>query len=105
MRCENLLRTALGAVKSKAAALHYESWVAELYAAGADIGDYGHSCKLFPDMIAVACEHIDQQTSKFLSSASKYKIETAEKSTNFKINNKISLIMTVADAKRQEIPT
>ena len=51
----NQLGTALGIVKSKSAVLQYESRIAQLYTAGADVGDFGHSRKLFPVMLAVAC--------------------------------------------------
>ena len=64
---KNQLRTALGIVKSKAAALQYESRIAELQAAGADVGDFGHSKKLFPEMLSVACAYIDKRTATYLS--------------------------------------
>jgi hypothetical protein len=50
---KNQLRTAIGIVKSKAAAIQYEARIAELQAAGADVGDFGHSRKLFPEMLKV----------------------------------------------------
>ena len=58
---KNQLRTALGNVKSKAAAIQYE-------AAGADVGDFGHSRKLFLEMLKAFCAHIDQGTALYLSS-------------------------------------
>ena len=48
----NQLRTAIGVVQTKWAAVHYETRLAELYQAGADIGDFGHSRILFPQMIS-----------------------------------------------------
>ncbi len=44
---KNQLRTALGIVKSKTAALHYEERIGELFLAGGDVGDYGHSQSFF----------------------------------------------------------
>lgn len=64
---KNELRTALGIVKSKAATLQYEARIAELQAAGADVGDFGHSRKLFPAMLSVVCAHIDKRTAAYLS--------------------------------------
>ena len=107
---KNLLRTSLGVVKTNSAAIQYESRVAELYAAGADVGDYGHSRKLFPDMISVACAYIDEKTSDYLSSPlpntglRPHFYVTADKSSNLRTNNQISLICIV-DGKRQGIPT
>ena len=59
---KNQLRTALGIVKSKTAAVHYGERIAELFLAGGDVGDYGHSRKLFPDMLSVMTSYIDQKT-------------------------------------------
>lgn len=62
----NQLRTAIEVVQAKCAAIHYETKLAELYQAGADVGDFGHSRVLFPQMIDVACHYIDQQTKEYL---------------------------------------
>ena len=45
----NQLRTAIGVVQSKSAAIHYETRIAELYNAGADVGDFGHSFSFSTD--------------------------------------------------------
>lgn len=50
----NQLCTAIGIVKSKSAAIHYDTRIAEFHNAGADLGDFGHSRVLLPQMIAVA---------------------------------------------------
>ena len=107
---KNQLRTALGIVKTKSAALQYESRIAELYAAGADIGDFGHSRKLFPDMIAVACAYIDKKSMEFLASPlpstglPPHFYVTADKSTNLRKQNQISLVCPVVNGTRQGIP-
>ena len=49
---KNQLRAALGIVKTKSAAIQYEERIAELHAAGSDVGDFGHSRKLFPAMLS-----------------------------------------------------
>ncbi|CAB4003714.1 Hypothetical predicted protein [Paramuricea clavata] len=53
---KNQLRAAIGIVKTKSAAIQYEERIAELQAAGADVG---HSRKLFPAMLSAACAYID----------------------------------------------
>jgi hypothetical protein len=65
---KNQLRTALGIVKSKAAALQYEECIAKLHAAGADVGDFGHSRKLFPEMLSIAGAYMKKRSTEFLSS-------------------------------------
>ena len=64
---KNQLRAALGIVKTKSAAIQYEERIAELHAAGSDVGDFGHSRKLFPAMLSAACAYINKKTSIFLS--------------------------------------
>lgn len=69
MAVKNQLRAALTVVKTKAAALHYETQVAQLYAAGADVGDFGHSRHMFVPMLKVVCAYIDKEVAKFLNTA------------------------------------
>jgi hypothetical protein len=54
-------------VKTKSTAQHYETNIAQLYAAGCDIGDYGHSCHMFVPMLMAACTYVDKEVSKFMS--------------------------------------
>ena len=49
---KNQLRAAIGIMKTKSAAIQYEERIAELYAAGSDVSDFGHSRKLFPAMLS-----------------------------------------------------
>lgn len=106
----NQLRTAIGIVQSKSAAIHYETRIAELHNAGADVGDFGHSRVLFPQMIRVACSYIDQETQQFLStdlpstSLPPHFDVTADKSTNHRQSNQATLICPVIDGKRTGIP-
>ena len=107
---KNQLRTALGIVKSKAAALQYEDRIAELHAAGADVGDFGHSRKLFPEMLSVAGAYINKKSAEFLSSPlpntgmPPHFYVTADKSTNHRVTNQISMVCPVIAGKRQGIP-
>ena len=64
---KNQLCAALEIVKTKFAAIQYEERIAELHAAGSDVGNFGHSRKLFPAMLSAACAYIDKKTSIFLS--------------------------------------
>ena len=61
------LRAIINVVKSKAAALHYEDHMAELCAAGADVGDFSHSRKMFVPMIKAIDACIDNCVSTFLA--------------------------------------
>ena len=40
---ENQLRTKIGVVQTKCAEIYYETRIAELYQAGAEVGDFGHT--------------------------------------------------------------
>ena len=106
---KNQLRTALGIIKSKAAALQYEERIAELYAAGANIGDFGHSRKLFPDMAAVAVAFIQQKSTVFLTTPlpntgfPPHFYVSSDKSTNHRVTNQVALVCPVVNGKRQGI--
>ena len=106
----NQLRTAIGVVQTKCAAIHYETKLAELHQAGADIGDFGHSRVLFPQMIDVACHFIDQQTREYLEAKlpstglpPHYYI-SADKSTNHRISNQVTMVCPVIEGKKTAIP-
>ena len=107
---KNQLRTALGIVKSKAAALQNEDRISELHAAGAHVGDFGHSRKLFPEMLSVAGAYINEKSTEFLSSPLPNTgmppdfYVTADKSTNHRVTNQISMVCPVIAGKRQGIP-
>ena len=64
---KNQPRAIINVVKSKAAALHYEDHMAELCAAGADVGDFSHSRKMFLPMIKAIDAYIDNRVSTFLA--------------------------------------
>ena len=88
---KNQLRTALEIVKSKAAALQYEDRIAEFYAAGADVGDFGHSRR----PVCCRCVYINKRSTEFLSSSlpstgmPPHFYVTADKSTNHRVTNKL----------------
>ena len=106
----NQLRTAIGMVQAKAAVVHYEDRIAKLHEAGADVGDFGHSRILFPQMISVACSFIDKETRAFLTKnlpntgLPPHYYVTADKSTNHCVSNQVAMICPVVDGKRCPIP-
>ncbi len=106
---KNQLRAALGIVKTKSAAIQYEERIAELHAAGADVGDFGHSRKLFPAMLSAACAYIDKKTSIFLSTPlpstgmPPHFYVTADKSTNHRATNQVTVICPVVNGCREGI--
>lgn len=99
--------TALGVVKSKAAALQFEVRLAELFAAGADVGDYCHSRNLFNYILMVANRYIDKEIEKFLTSPlastgmSPHVLITADESTNHHIQNQVTVALVVVDGQRK----
>ena len=98
----------LTVVKTKAA-LHYESNIAELYAAGADVGDYGHSRHMFVPMLKAACTYVDKEVSTFLSTPlsntgfSPHFYVTSDKSTIHRTTNQVTLVCPVVEGQRQAI--
>ncbi len=106
---KNQLRAAIGVVKTKSATIQYEARIAELQAAGADVGDFGHSRKMFPAMIEAACAYIDMRTANFLSTPlpntgmPPHFYVTADKSTNHRITNQVTVICPVVNGSREGI--
>ena len=106
----NQLRTAIGMVQAKAAVVHYEDRIAKLHEAGADVGDFGHSRILFPQMISVACSFIDKETRAFLTKnlpntgLPPHYYVMADKSTNHRVSNQVTMICPVVHGKRCPIP-
>jgi hypothetical protein len=106
----NQLRTAIGVVQTKCAAVHYETKIAELHQAGADIADFGHSRMLFPQMIDVACHFIDQETKEYLltnlpnTGLPPHYYVSADKSTNHRVSNQVTMVYPVIEGKKTAIP-
>lgn len=61
---ETLVKCAFTAVKSKVAGLHYENQVAFAFSVGAQVGNTGHSRKLFPDLVKGMLCVINEETCK-----------------------------------------
>lgn len=106
---KNQIRAALTVVKSKSAAVHYENQIANLYAAGADVGDFGHSRHMFAPMLKAICSFVDKRVAEFLSTClpstglpPNFYI-TGDKSTNHRVTNQVTLICPVVNGRRQAI--
>ncbi len=104
---KNQLRAALTVIKNKSAALHYENNISQLYAAGADVGDFGHSRHMFVLMLKAACAYIDKEVSKFLATplsnigVQLHLYVTGDKSTNHRVTNQVTLICPVVEGHRR----
>ena len=89
--------------------MQYETSLAELFAAGADVGDFGHSRKLFINIIKVANCYIDTELQTFLSTPMPntgmlpHVYITADKSTNHRVQNQITIILPVVEGKRKAV--
>ena len=107
---ENQIRTALGIVKTKSAALSYETRIAELQMAGADVGDFGHGHNQFNDILKAANVYITKQVQLFLSNLHLHNglpphfYITADKSTNHRVTNQVSMICPIVNGERKAIP-
>ena len=107
---KNQLRSAIVVVQTKCAAIHYETKIAELHQAGADVGDFGHSRNLFPQMIDVACHYIDRETKEYLrtdlpnTGLPPHYYVSADKSTNHRVSNQVTMVCPIVQGKKKAIP-
>ena len=60
------LHAAIGIVKTKSAVIQYKERIADIHAAGADVGDFGHSHKLLLEMLLALCHYIARKRHVFL---------------------------------------
>ena len=106
---ESLLKSALTAVKAKSASMHYESLVAFAFSVGGQVGQCGHSRKLFHDLLkcllAVVNERTKAQLSKSLPSTGlpPHFYLTVDKATVNKRSNQAVLICPMLEGKRVAI--
>ena len=103
----NQLRTAIAALLQWITRTGLPSYTKPAHA---DVGDFGHSRILFPQMISVACSFIDKETRAFLTKnlpntgLPPHYYVTADKSTNHRVSNQVTMICPVVDGKRRPIP-
>ena len=106
---ETLLKCAVSAVKTKSAALHFESQVAFAFSVGGQVGQCGHSRKLFSDHLKCLLAVIKQQTKEKLSKSlastglPPHFYMTVDKATVNKRSNQAVLICPILDGKRVPI--
>lgn len=107
---KNQLRCAWSVVQTKSAASHYETEICNLHAAGANVGDFGHSRFMFPSMLAAFSSYIVSKVQDYLRTPlastglpPAYYI-TADKSTNHRITNQATMLCFVAGNERQAVP-
>jgi hypothetical protein len=103
---ETLLKCALSAVKSKAAALHFESQVAFAYSVGGQVGQCGHLQKLFSEHLKCLLAVVNQQTKEKLTTCLEstglppHFYMTVDKATVNKRSNQAVIICPILDGKR-----
>jgi hypothetical protein len=106
---QNLVRVALGVCEMNSAGCHFETAVANHIATGSDLGDIGHSRKLFPDLLKASEIWLDKEIEKFLCSPLKstgippHYYVTADKATLNRITNQAIVIVTMVDGCRKAI--
>ena len=104
-----LLKCAITSVKSKSAALHYENQVAFAYCVGAQVGQCGHSRKLFPGLLKCLLVAINEKTKeeilKCLPSTTfpPHYYMTVDKVTVNKRSNQAVLICPILSGRRVAI--
>ena len=106
---ENLLKSALTAVKSKSAALHFENLVAFAYSVGGQVGQCGHSRKLFGDYLKCLLAVINKEVKKKLTAClpatnlPPHYYMTVDKATVNKRLNQAVIICPILEGKRVPI--
>ena len=106
---ETLVKCAFTAVKSKAAAVHYDNMVAFAFSVGAQVGGSGHSRKMFPDLekclLSVINEEICNMMTKCLPSTGPHPhyYLTLDKATVNKRTNQVAIICPMAEGNRVPI--
>ena len=107
---QNLIRIAVGVIKSKSAAQHFESQIAAHVSTGSDLGDLGHSRNHFNEIMAAISAWIDRQTAIFLwnplesTSFPPHFFTTADKSSPRHLSNQAVMICPMVNGERAAIP-
>lgn len=106
---QNLVSIALMVVKTKSAALHYETLVASHAFTGSDVGELGHGRKQFSDILRAAEVWCDKQVATFLSTPlastelPPHYYATADKSTPNRISNQAVMVCPMVEGHRKAI--
>lgn len=106
---ENLVSIALTVVKTKTAAVHYETLIASHHFTGADVGEFGHGRKQFTGILHCADVWINLQTAEFLrkplpsTRLPPHFYVTSDKSTPHRVTNQAIMLCPMIDGKREAI--
>lgn len=106
---ENLVSIALTVVKTKTAAVHYETMVASHHFTGADVGEFGHSRKQFSGILQSADVWVNRQTAEFLikplpsTRLPPHFYVTSDKSTPHRVTNQAIMLCPMIEGKREAI--
>jgi hypothetical protein len=106
---KNLVRVALSVVKSKCAAVHFETQIAAHITTGSDMGDIGHSYKQFNDILMAGEAYLDAQVEKYLLTPLPNTLlpphfcGLADKSTIHRITNQGVMISTMVNGYKTAI--
>lgn len=106
---KNLVRVALSVVKSKCAAIHFETQVAAHVATGSDMGEIGHSYKQFNEILMAAEVYLDKEIEHYLltplpnTSLPPHFCGLADKSTIHRVTNQGVIISTMVNGCRAAI--
>ena len=106
----NQLKCALGVVKMKSAALHYEHLIALLHSCGADIGNIGHGRKQLNEMMKAYHAYLKKKINKVLTAPlpstgiPPHFCTTSDKSTPLRTTNHAIMVLTMVDGKKRGIP-
>ena len=106
---ENLVAIAMTVVKTKSAALHYETLVASHASTGSDVRELGHGRKQFIALLRAAEVWCDRQIAMFLSTPlpstklPPHFYVTADKSTPNRISNQAVMVCPIIAGHRQAI--
>ena len=103
---ETLVKCAFTAVKSKAAALHYENQVAYAFSVGAQVGGSGDSRKMFPDLVKCMLSVINKEIRNVMTTClpstglPPHYYLTLDKATVNKRKNQAVIICPMVEGKR-----
>ena len=96
-------------VKTKTAAVHYETLIASHHFTGADVGEFGHGRKQFTGILHCADVWINLQTAEFLrkplpsTRLPPHFYVTSDKSTPHRVTNQAIMLCPMIDGKREAI--
>lgn len=104
---KNIVRVALSVLKSKCAAIHFETQIAAHIATGSDMGEIGHSYKQFNEILRATEAYLDKEIEKYLLTPLQNTLlpphfcALADKSTIHRVTNQGVIITTVVNGLKK----